>query len=92
MSNPIPWVGLVAIVAMFVLPMLPAWLFEGPRTIKRYPRREICGDCGDPWTDGHDCAVTVRQPTQVLRAQLHRVKRVRALARPSSRSLEIRRF
>jgi len=92
MSHPIPWVGLVAIVAMFVLPMLPAWLFEGPRTIKRYPRREICGDCGEPWTDGHDCAVVVRQPARPLRADLHRVRPGRALVRRSLRSLEIRRF
>ena len=29
MSHPIPWIGLAAIVAMFVLPLLPARLFEG---------------------------------------------------------------
>jgi hypothetical protein len=39
MSQPIPWIGLGAIVAMFVLLRLLARLFEGPRTIKRYPRR-----------------------------------------------------
>jgi hypothetical protein len=26
------WVGLAALVAMFVIPFLPSWLFEGPRT------------------------------------------------------------
>ncbi len=31
---PIPWVGLAALLAMFVLPFLPDWLFEGPRTSK----------------------------------------------------------
>ena len=36
MSHPVPWIGLAAIVAMFVLPLLPARLFEGPRTIKRH--------------------------------------------------------
>jgi hypothetical protein len=32
--TPTPWVGLAALVAMFVLPYLPTWVFEGPRTIK----------------------------------------------------------
>jgi hypothetical protein len=52
---PIPWVGLAALIAMFVLPFLPDWLFEGPRTIKHRPRRHICVDCNEPWTDGHTC-------------------------------------
>jgi hypothetical protein len=92
MSHPVPWIGLVAIVAMFVLPMLPAWLFEGPRTIRRYPRREVCGDCGERWTDDHDCAVVVRRPARPLRADLHRVQPARALARRSSRFSAIKRF
>jgi hypothetical protein len=29
-DSPIPWVGLAALAAMFVLPFLPDWLFEGP--------------------------------------------------------------
>jgi len=101
MSYPIPWIGLAAIVAMFVLPLLPAWLFEGPRTIKRYPRRLVCGDCGEPWTDGHNCDVEVveprPQPRPPIRAELRRVNpsRVnpsRALARRPARSSGIRRF
>ena len=36
-----PWVGLAALIAMFVLPFLPAWLFEGPRTVKHWPRRVL---------------------------------------------------
>jgi hypothetical protein len=39
-NAPTPWVGLADLVAMFVLPFLPNWLFEGPRTIR--PR------CGRP--------------------------------------------
>ena len=35
-----PWVGLAALVAMFVIPFLPSWLFEGPRTIRHRPRRQ----------------------------------------------------
>jgi hypothetical protein len=27
---PMPWIGLAALVAMFVLPFLPDWLFEAP--------------------------------------------------------------
>lgn len=73
MSHPIPWIGLAAIVAMFVLPMLPARLFEGPRTVKRYPRRVVCGDCGQPWTADHRCVIEVRQPRLPLRAELRRV-------------------
>jgi len=53
----IPWFGLAALVAMFLLPFLPRWLFEGPRTVKHWPRRHVCGDCGAPWTDGHTCEV-----------------------------------
>lgn len=71
--SPTPWIGLVALVAMFVLPLLPERWFEGRRTIKHRPRRHICGDCGAPWTDGHACApessVTGSPP---LRAQLQR--------------------
>jgi hypothetical protein len=42
------WVGLAALAAMFLLPLLPDWLFEGPRTSKHWLRRHICGDCGAP--------------------------------------------
>jgi hypothetical protein len=98
MSYPIPWIGLAAIVAMFVLPLLPAWLFEGPRTVKRYPRREVCGDCGERWTEDHSCALEVvpprlpRPPRPPLRAELRRVGQGRALARRSRGSSLIRRF
>ena len=96
MSQPIPWIGLAAIVAMFVLPLLPAWLFEGPRTIKRYPRRVVCGDCGERWTDDRTCGVEVTQPRprprRPLRAELRRVSPGRALERRFARSSEIRRF
>ena len=95
MSQPIPWIGLAAIVAMFVLPLLPAWLFEGPRTIKRYPKRVVCGDCGAPWTDDHSCDLVVVAPRPQarppLRAEVRRVSPGRALARRSARSSGIRR-
>jgi hypothetical protein len=29
-DTPVPWVGLAALAAMFVLPLLPDWLFEEP--------------------------------------------------------------
>jgi hypothetical protein len=51
----IPWIGLAALIAMFLIPFLPDWLFEGPRTIKHWPRSHVCGNCGTPWTDGHTC-------------------------------------
>jgi hypothetical protein len=68
-----PWAGLVALAAMFVIPFLPDWLFEGPRKIKHWPRRDICGECGGPWTDPHTCvtdAVVVSYPP--VRGELQR--------------------
>ena len=96
MSHPIPWIGLAAIVAMFVLPLLPARLFEGPRTVKRYPRRVVCGDCGARWTHDHTCDVELvgsrPQPRPPLRVEIRRVSSGRALARRSARPSSIRRF
>jgi len=55
--TPVPWIGMAAFAAMFLLPWLDArGLLDGPRTIRRRPRREVCADCGAPWTAGHQCA------------------------------------
>jgi len=59
---------------MFLLPYLPERLFKGPRTIRHWPRRHICGDCNAPWTDDHTC----RPPAEIeavppLRGQLRRL-------------------
>jgi hypothetical protein len=51
----IPWLGLAALVSMFVIPYLPSWLFEGPGTVKHWPRRHVCGVCGEAWTQRHTC-------------------------------------
>jgi hypothetical protein len=72
-DTPIPWVGLAALAAMFLLPLLPDWLFEGPRTSKHWPHRHICGDCGAPWTDDHTCPRTERAPGPPLRGELRRL-------------------
>lgn len=61
-----PWIGLAALIAMFVIPFLPRWLFEGPRTIKHWPQRHVCGECGLPWTDSHLCATTAMADTPVV--------------------------
>jgi hypothetical protein len=54
--SPTPWIGLAALLAMFLLPFVPNWLFEGPRTVKHWPRRHVCGYCNAPWTSrGHVC-------------------------------------
>lgn len=45
--TPTPWVGLAALLAMFLLPYLSERLFQGPRTI-RHPRRHLCDDCHPP--------------------------------------------
>lgn len=67
-----PWIGLVALLAMFVLPFLPAWLFEGPRTIRHHPRRHVCADCGAPWTDGHTCVPGLAPGHELLQGELRR--------------------
>jgi hypothetical protein len=72
MHTPLPWVALAAIALMFVLPWLDALgLFNGPSTIRRRPRREICADCEAPWMPGHQCAgwqaAAVREPLVPLR-------------------------
>jgi hypothetical protein len=48
-----PWIGLAAQAAVFVIPLMSSWVFEGPRTIKDWPRRHVCADCGADWTGGH---------------------------------------
>jgi hypothetical protein len=70
----VPWVGLAALVLMFAIPFLPSWLFEGPRTVKHWPRRHICGVCYAPWTDGHVCKLgPASRPGPPLRARIRRV-------------------
>jgi hypothetical protein len=67
-----PWIGLAALIAMFVLPHLPNWLFEGPRTIKHRPRRHVCSECNAPWTPEHTCLPTAETP-RPLRGELRRL-------------------
>ena len=70
----VPWIGLLALVAMFVIPLLPEWLFEGPRTVRHRPRRHVCADCGAAWTADHRCEPTGPGPAPVvLRGELRRV-------------------
>ena len=59
-----PWIGLLALIALFLLPYVPDWVFEGPRTIKHRPRRHICGECGAAWSRGHVCEPD--EPERVL--------------------------
>jgi hypothetical protein len=68
-----PWIGLAALVAMFVIPFLPSWVFEGPRTIKYWPRRHVCGICGAPWSDGHTCEQEADLAGPILRGELRRL-------------------
>ena len=75
---PTPWVGLVAIAAMFVLPFLPTWLFEGPRRVRHWPREHICGRCGATWSSDHRCMPPLEPG---LRGELYRLP-------PPGRSLE----
>jgi hypothetical protein len=82
-----PWIGLAALVAMFVIPFLPSWLWEGPRTIKHYRRRHVCGDCGAPWTSDHACGTSLAD--QPLRGQLYRTRPSRTLENPSFRTSRI---
>jgi hypothetical protein len=70
---PTPWVGLAALAAMFVLPWLPHWLFEGPRTVRHRPRRHVCGECDAPWTNDHTCPAAAILVDPRLQVELHRV-------------------
>ena len=69
-----PWAGLAALVAMLVIPFLPSWLFEGPRTIKHWPRRHVCGECGAPWADDHACSSPAPASHPPVRAELRRLR------------------
>jgi hypothetical protein len=75
-DDPIPWAGLAALVAMFVIPFLPSSLFEGPRTMRHRTRRHVCADCGADWADDHACELeaTTTVP-QRLRGELRRLDR-----------------
>jgi hypothetical protein len=84
---PTPWIGLAALAAMFIIPFLPTWLFEGPRTVRHRPRRHICGDCGAPWTNDHTCSPLIDAATPPLRAELRRHQPATELAHwPRSRT------
>jgi hypothetical protein len=86
-----PWIGLAALVAMFVIPFLPDWLFEGPRRVKHWPRRHVCGECGTQWTGDHVYAEDTTQFAPLLQGELRRLRRGTELERwrpphiPSSR-------
>jgi hypothetical protein len=72
MHSPVRWIGLAAIAAMFLLERLDArGLLDGARTIRRWPRRQVCADCQAPWTSGHQCAgwpeAAAREPVVPLR-------------------------
>jgi hypothetical protein len=74
MSNPVPWIALAAVAAMFVLPWLDArGLFDGPRTIRHRPRRHVCADCAQPWTPGHQCAAWLEAARREPVVPLHPV-------------------
>jgi hypothetical protein len=75
---PTPWVGLAALVAMFVIPLLPNWLFEGPRTVRHRPRRHICALCSAPWTSHHDCLAELPETDRSVRGELRRLDRTAA--------------
>lgn len=66
-AAPVPWVGLAALAAMFLLPYL-GWLVDGPHTIRHRPRRHVCADCALPWTRGHRCPPDLdpRPPAEIL--------------------------
>jgi hypothetical protein len=107
MRTPIPWIALAAVALMFLLPWLDArGVFDGPRTIRRRPRREVCADCAAPWTPGHQCPgwleAAVREPMVPLqpaapsappgvRAELTRTNQPAQLDQPALRALPPRR-
>jgi hypothetical protein len=70
---PTPWIGLAALAAMFVLPFLPSWVFEGPRKTKQWPREHVCARCSGPWTDEHRCILPIHPTAPSPRWELHRL-------------------
>jgi hypothetical protein len=70
---PTPWIGLAALAAMFLLPFLPAWVFDGPRRIKHWPRDHICAKCDGAWTDDHSCSLPIQAKESRLHWELHRL-------------------
>jgi hypothetical protein len=92
MENSPPWIGLAALLAMFVLPFLPSWLFEGPRRVKHWPAEHVCGRCDAPWTKGHTCpaAASGAAPSlpPPLRGELHRHPRQQVLVAVPNRDLD----
>ena len=81
-----PWVGLAALGAMFVIPFLPSWLFEGPRTVRHRPRRHVCADCEAPWTPEHVCKPDHPVDDRPLRGRLERLTPSNTLVPRSSAS------
>ena len=88
MDESTPWVGLAASIAMFALPPLPDWLFEGPRTIKHRPRRHVRGECGALWANGHSCPVDPLSGSEFLHGELRRMSTSTVLARVQRSSLK----
>ena len=80
--SPVPWIGLLALVAMFVIPFLPSWIFEGPRTVRHWPRRHVCGECGAGWVSGHVCAAGEPEPTLPARSERLAERETALPARP----------
>ena len=68
-----PWLALVALIAMFLLPLVPEWLFEGPRKVKHWPRQHVCGRCDEPWIDGHVCGSDRRAAPASVPVELRRL-------------------
>jgi hypothetical protein len=85
--SPTPWIGLAALIAMFLIPFLPDWLFEGPRSVKHWPRRQICSECGAPWTDGHMCTTDAPRARRPLHGELRRLTPARQLERWETRTV-----
>jgi len=96
MRSPVPWIGMAAIAAMFVLPFLDArGLFDGPSIVRRRPRRVVCADCAQPWTPDHQCVAwleaAVREPVVPLQPLPPLADRERVqLARPERPTLSPR--
>jgi hypothetical protein len=82
-----PWIGLAALIAMFAIPFLPSWLFEGPRRVRHWPRQDICGVCEAPWTDGHVCAAPAEPAVGAPAPQLGEVTAAEAPLRGEIRRL-----
>ena len=70
---PTPWVGLAALLAMFVLPFVPDWLLRGRGRSGTARAGMSAATATPPWTEGHICSPEASEAEPPLRGELRRL-------------------